>query len=57
MVLLVISKRFKSLKPDCPHLKDFSMLINLLFYKKLFGYREVEIFQEKHVPNFFDLSF
>ncbi len=34
IVLLVTSKRLKLQKPDCAHLKDFLMKINLLFLKK-----------------------
>ena len=44
IVSLVISKRLKLQKPDCAHLKDFLMLMNLLFFKKFLASLEAKIF-------------
>jgi len=41
--LLVTSKRLKLQKPDCAHLKDFLMKINLPFLKKFLAFLEAEI--------------
>ena len=38
-------------------LKIFRCRLICFFYKKLFGFLEVEIFQEKDVPNLIHLSF
>ena len=44
IVLLVTSKRLKLQKPDCAHLKDFLMKINLPFLKKFLAFLEAKIF-------------
>ena len=43
ILLLVTSKQLKLQKPDCAHLKDFLMKINLPFLKKFLAFLEAEI--------------
>ena len=49
IVLLVISKQLKLRKPDCAHLKDFLMKIDLPFLKKFLAFLEAKIFLDKSV--------
>ena len=41
--MLVTSKRLKLQKPDCAHLKEFLMKINLPFLKKFLAFLEAKI--------------
>ena len=57
IVLLVTSKRLKLQKPDCAHLKDFLMKINLLFLEKFLAFLEAKISLEETVNKKLTSSF